>query len=123
MEKKINRFIFWTPRIFVILFALFLAIFSLDVFDSAVGLSQILVGLLLHNIPSLVLLVFLIVSWNHDLLGGIIFMILGVACVIRTIIALLMSPSWIINPIFIIGSIVFLFIGSMFLVGWYRKRK
>lgn len=121
MKKKVNRFVFWTPRVFIVLFAFFLAIFSLDVFDSASSLSEILVGLFMHNLPSLVLLVILKISWKRDLVGGVIFMALGVACVVSAIVTLLKSQSWAINPILIIGSIVFLFVGILFLVGWFKK--
>lgn len=120
---RVNKFIFWTPRILLILFALFLAIFSLDVFDSASNLSEILIGLFMHNLPSLVLLVILIISWKNDLVGGIIFLTLGVACVIGTIVALSMSSVGLINPMLIIGSVVTLLIGILFLVGWRQKEK
>ena len=33
MAKKINKFIYWIPRILAILLILFLMIFSLDVFE------------------------------------------------------------------------------------------
>ena len=56
---KVNKFIFWTPRILAILFILFLAMFSLDVFESASGFGEILVGLFIHNIPAMILLVVL----------------------------------------------------------------
>jgi len=131
--KKPNRFIFWTPRILLILFALFLVIFSFDIFDSATGLSEILLGLFMHNIPSMVLIAILIVSWKHDLVGALIFMALGTLCVIGAIISLLMlnreatygpmTIDGIINPMWIIGSVVFFIIGGLFLAGWHEKKK
>ena len=42
---KINKFIFWTPRILAILFILFLALFSLDVFDGNYGFWGTILGL------------------------------------------------------------------------------
>lgn len=130
---KVNRFIFWTPRIFLILFALFLAIFSLDVFGNDYTFLETVVGLFMHNLPSLVLLVILIISWKYDLVGAIIFMTLGIVCVIGTVIALLMLSSeviifplitgGIINPMFIIASVVFLLIGILFLASWKQKKK
>ena len=120
---KVNKFIFWTPRILLIVFALFLVIFSFDVFDSASGLGEILIGLLIHNLPSFVLLIILIISWKHDLIGGIIFMILGAARVVGTIVSLAMVPIGMINPMLIIGSMVSLLIGILFLLGWKQKKK
>ena len=57
MPKKL---IYWSPRILLILFILFLALFSLDVFDEAAGFWQTALALLMHNLPSLILTVILI---------------------------------------------------------------
>lgn len=114
MPNKINRFVYWAPRIIIILFALFLAVFSFDVFDPASSPLQIVIGLLIHNIPSFVLVALLIISWNHDKRGGIIFTSLGIACAIWAIIALSMHSEKSI-PVSIMGSIIFLAIGALFL--------
>lgn len=110
MNKKL---LFWLPRILIILFALFLAIFSFDVFDSASGLKEILLGLFMHNLPSLTLIILLIISWKHDLIGGIIFMILAALCLVGTFINLFVGWP---NPIFIIGTVIFSSIGVLFLI-------
>lgn len=123
MKKKSSKFLFWAPRILLILFALFLGIFSFDVFDSGYGFWGTALALFMHNLPSLILLVILLISWKHDLVGATIFMALGTLCVIGTLVALLTLNSSRFNPILIIGSVVFLLIGSLFLAGWYRKRK
>ena len=50
-------------------FALFLAIFSLDIFDGTSGFWAILLGLFMHNLPSLVLLIILIISWKYEFIN------------------------------------------------------
>ena len=123
MVQNVNitaKFIFWTPRIFIILLALFLAIFSFDIFGNNYTFWEMAVGLFMHNIPSLVLLGILLLSWKNDLAGGIIFMILGITCVIATIIMLL--SGGIMNPIFIIGSVVFILTSVLFILGWKQTR-
>lgn len=117
MKKKSNKFLFWAPRILIILFALFLGIFSFDVFDGGYGFWGTALAFFMHNIPSFVLLIILAISWKHDLVGAIIFMALGALCVIGVITALLALQDWKFNPILIIGSVVFLLIGSLFLAG------
>lgn len=107
--------------------------FSLDVFGNNYTFLETVVGLFMHNIPSLILLVILLISWKHELVGAIVFTTLGIACVIGAIIALSILSSGaiyfpliigsIINPMLIIGSIVFLLIGILFLVGWIQKNK
>ena len=121
---KVNKFVFWTPRILLIIFALFLAIFSFDVFESCNGFFDCALALFMHNLPSLILLVILIISWKRDLVGAVIFITLGVACVIGTIVGILIIPEGSrFNPILIIGSVVFLLIGILFLLGWKQKKK
>ncbi len=74
---KVNKIIFWTPRILSILFICFLALFSLDIFDGNYGFWGTIVGLFMHNIPSLILLTVLIISWKHEIVGGIFFTLAG----------------------------------------------
>ncbi|MFH0819097.1 MAG: hypothetical protein V1898_03845 [Patescibacteria group bacterium] len=77
MENKINKYIYWIPRIFGIIFVLFLALFSLDIFDSATGFKEIAIGLFMHNIPALILSAVVIISWKHELVGAISFAVAG----------------------------------------------
>lgn len=117
-----TKFLFWTPRIILIVFALFLAIFSFDIFDSAISISQIIIGLLLHNIPSIILVIILILVWKRDFVGAIIFLTLGTLCLIGAIISLIFLPISRFNPILIIGTVIFLLIGFLFLLGWKKKK-
>ena len=73
-----NKFIYWTPRILAIIFILFLALMSLDVFSEELNFWQTLLALFMHNIPALVLLIVLIISWKHEIVGGIAFILAGI---------------------------------------------
>lgn len=118
---KRNKFIFWTPRIILIIFALFLVIFSFDVFDSCNSFLSCTLALFMHNLPSIILLIILLISWKYELFGGIIFTIFGIICLIVLLYNLFLGYNKG-NPIFIIGSIVFLLIGILFLIGWKQKK-
>src|SRR3989344_3232578 len=76
--KKINKFIYWMPRILSIVFILFLALFSLDVFEGNYGFWGTIVGLFMHNIPAMVLLIVLIISWKYEIVGGVGFILAGI---------------------------------------------
>lgn len=125
MEKKIDRFVYWMPRVLSIIFILFLALFSLDVFDMKLGFWQTIVGLFMHNIPSLILLAVLLISWNHEIVGGIVFILFGLWYCGLSIYRVMMSNptewymlSWsltIAGPAFLIGI--------LFMIGWFKKRK
>jgi hypothetical protein len=74
---KYNKLIYWLPRILSILFILFLTLFSLDIFSPGLSLQQIVIGLFMHNIPSLILLIILLISWKREIVGGIFFILAG----------------------------------------------
>jgi predicted neutral ceramidase superfamily lipid hydrolase len=120
MAKKISKFVYWTPRILSIMFILFLALFSLDIFDMKLNFWGTVVGLFMHNIPSLILLAVLLISWKYEIVGGIVFILAGLAYIILTLVRVpwYMAISWsmtIAGPAFLIGI--------LFLVNWYKKRK
>ena len=68
----------WTPRIICILAILFLSMFAADSFAPDLTIWQQLGAFLMHLIPSFILLFFLFIAWNWELVGGIIFTVIGV---------------------------------------------
>ncbi|MEK6839848.1 MAG: hypothetical protein AABX72_02825 [Nanoarchaeota archaeon] len=124
MKKRIGAFVYWTPRILSIIFLLFLALMSLDVFDSASGFWQIILGLFMHNIPVFVLLVILVISWNYEIVGGIAFILAGILYAAFIIInALNTQFEWYMLAWFLQISGTAFFIGILFLIGWFRKKR
>lgn len=120
MKEKTSRFVYWAPRVLSIIFITFLALMSLDVFSPGLGLWEIVIGLLMHNIPTLVLLVVLLISWRYEVVGGVMFILVGLLYIVM----LMMNPfewyylAWAIQ----ISGIAFL-IGILFLIGWFKKKK
>lgn len=120
MKKKINKFLYWTPRILSIIFIIFLALFSLDVFDGNYTFFQTLLGLFMHNIPSLFLLITLLISWKHEIVGGIVFILAGIFYISMILINNSFEGSF--YGALIIAGPAF-FIGILFLLGWLKKKK
>lgn len=121
-QKKVNKWIYWIPRILAILFICFLTLFSLDVFSMNLGFWQAIGAFFMHSIPSIVLIICLIIAWKYEIVGGIIFILAGLGYTI-----LILNPinSFQINmliSIFLISFPAFL-IGILFLIGWYKKKK
>ena len=73
MKKKISKFVYWTPRILSIIFIFFLALMSLDGYSPELSFWQTLGALFMHNIPTLILLAVLLISWKYEIVGGIAF--------------------------------------------------
>ncbi len=123
MEKKINKFIYWTPRILSIIFICFLALFSLDVISPELSFWQIVVGLFMHNIPAFILSAVLLISWKREIVGGIVFIIAGILYVVITLMNMLRNSfEWyMVSWNFIIAGPAFL-IGILFIINWLKKR-
>ena len=119
--RKINKWLYWTPRILSILFICFLAMFSLDVFGQGYTISQLIIALFMHNIPVFILLIILWISWKHEIVGGIVFILAG----LLYILILLMQPQfewYMLSWSLIIAGPAFL-IGILWLMNWRRKRR
>lgn len=61
------------PRSLAILLIIFVSLFALDVFME----PQWFLALLIHLIPSFVLIALTVVAWQKERVGGVIFMIIG----------------------------------------------
>lgn len=95
-------------------FVLFLSIFALDVFTGPFE-PMMLVGFLIHLIPSFVLLGAVLLAWKYDLVGAIMF--IGFATLYVWDVGFTRPWSWyvgIVAPAAIVGS--------LFLVSWFLKR-
>ncbi len=77
MNKPLKQILFWSPRALSILFALFISIFALDVFGERYNFWNTVLALAIHLIPSIIILLFLIIAWRWEWIGGILFLILA----------------------------------------------
>jgi len=121
MENKVSKSVFWIPRILSMIFIAFLALMSLDVFSMGLGFWQILGGLFMHNIPALILLAVLIISWKYEIVGGVVFILAGLLYIFfafRNADNWGMALAWSIQ----IAGVVFI-IGGFFIANWVKKRE
>ncbi|HKL76573.1 MAG TPA: hypothetical protein VJ881_10965 [Halanaerobiales bacterium] len=118
--RKINKYLYWAPRILSILFICFLFLFSLDVFSPELSFSEQMLGFFIHNIPVLILIVVLIISWKIEIVGGIVF-IAGGLYYIFMIIGRVEITTLFIWSLTIAGP-AFL-IGILFILNWIKKRQ
>ena len=77
MNRTAKNVLFWSPRILCILFAAFVSIFALDVFDEGLGFWQTAFALGMHLIPTAMLLAALVIAWRTGWIGAILFVGLG----------------------------------------------
>jgi len=77
MLNNRSKFVYWAPRVLSILFLCFLAMFSLDEIVPGRGLGEILIGLLMHNLPVIILAGLLVVAWKKEAVGTAAFTAAG----------------------------------------------
>jgi hypothetical protein len=69
----------WSARLLGVGIGLFLAMFALDAWEAGAPISQKLTGLLVHLLPSALVLSIVVLSWNRPWIGGIAFVLLAAA--------------------------------------------
>jgi hypothetical protein len=116
MKKPTKRFLFWTPRILCLLFAALISLFALDVFSENQGFWNTALALLMHLIPTAVLLVILAVSWRWEWVGAVIFPLLGAFYLV----AFWGRFHW--SAYAIISGSLFV-LGALFLLNWTSRSK
>ncbi len=77
VSPRLARIIHWAPRIAAILLIFFISLFSLDVFEMEASPLALLGGFLIHNIPSIAMLVLLIAAWKRPAVGFVAFLAAG----------------------------------------------
>ena len=107
MTKSVKQWLFWTPRVLVMLFAAFVSIFALDVFGAGYGFWETILALFMHLIPTGLLVVALVIAWRWPWVGGILFPGLGVAYLVSmwgrfpwSVYLIMMGPLFLVGILF-----------------------
>ncbi|MBI5323708.1 MAG: hypothetical protein HZB41_00225 [Ignavibacteriae bacterium] len=111
MNKIVKMTLLWTPRLLCILFALFISMFSLDVFSEARSFFSTLTALLLHLIPTFIIIGVLILSWRWEWVGAIAYVGMSV---LYGLMINFKRWDWI-----ALISTPLLLIGLLFLISWF----
>lgn len=77
-----RKVLVWAPRLLLIGFALFLVIFSFDVFEQGKSAMETAIAFVIHNIPSMVLGLLVFVAWRREWVGALVCPLLAVAYIV-----------------------------------------
>jgi len=123
--KTSTKVIHWLPRILCILAILFISMFAIDAFDPKYTIWQQIGGFLIHLIPSYILIALLIVAWKWEVVGGIIFMLIGLGFTPFIFIHNYhMNHSiWLTLSIVLMINMPFVIVGVLFILSHYKKNK
>jgi hypothetical protein len=107
--------LYWAPRVLGLLFAAFISIFALDVFDGQHGFWRTALAFLMHLIPTAIVLLVLAVCWRWEWVGMLIFPGLGAWYIISAWGRFHWSAyALIAGPCFLLGA--------LFLASWLANR-
>ena len=98
------------------LFAAFLSMLVLDVFSEGYGFWETILALLIHLIPTGVILLLLAITWRWEWVGGFLFPVLGVLYLIEV----WGQQHWL-TYLVIPGPLIL--VGVLFLVSWSYREK
>ena len=113
--KKHGKILTWTPRVLAIILCVMALALGLDMFDMQSSWLNMILGFLLHGIPAYMLMGVTFVSWKWPLVGGSVFIGLGV----------LYSIIVILNGVFFTVGLYPILIGLLFIAQYklliYKK--
>ncbi len=113
MNKNLKRVLYWSPRVLSILFAIFISLFALDVIGVGYSFWETVAALLIHLIPTYIVIIVLILAWRWEWIGAFVFIALAFLYFIET-----GRLDW---SLFISGPLIL--IGTLFLFNWLYRAK
>lgn len=109
VSPRLTKIIHWAPRVAAMLIIFFMSLFSLDVFEMGVSPLQVLGAFVMHNIPSFLMILFLVFAWKRPAVGFVVFLIAGVAFTIFFVRDMYALPNLLlfVFPILLIASLFY----------------
>ena len=77
MNDVTERAMTWVPRGLAVALGLFLAVFAFDVFQDGAAAGTTALALLIHLIPTFVVLAVLAVAWTRERAGAFLYLVLA----------------------------------------------
>jgi hypothetical protein len=123
--KTTLKIIHWAPRFLCILAILFVSMFALDSFDPRFTVWQQIQAFFIHLIPTYILILFLIVAWKRELIGGMMLIILalGFTPFIYTHNYQMNHSVWMSLSIVLMINFPFIITGGLFVLSHFLKKK
>ncbi len=115
-SSPMKGIMYWTPRVLAILYALFITLFALDIFYETFTFWQTIVSLLIHLIPTGILLLILFIAWKWEYVGGGLYVLLGIGFT-------LFFETYKSLMTFLIISLPIIVIGLLFIVNKTLRRR
>lgn len=83
MTTAAKQCLTWFPRILAIVFAAFITLFALDAFEAKASFWHQMGHVLIHLVPTAAVLAALWLAWYRRIIGGLLFLVLGMVFTIH----------------------------------------
>ena len=123
--KTRKGFLYWAPRILCIIAILFLSLFALDSFGTGKSVLQQLGDFFMHMLPMFLLIVLLILAWKKELIGGIIFIAVGL-CFTPWIYKHnygMNHSIWLSLSAVLMVTFPFILVGILFVLSYFKQKR
>lgn len=77
ISPRLARVIHWAPRVAALLIIFFVSLFSLDVFELEASPLELLGAFFMHNLPSIIMVLMLVIAWRRPVVGFVAFLLAG----------------------------------------------
>lgn len=118
--KSSRKIFLWAPRLLLIVFALFLVVFSFDVFEEGKSALEIGIGFVVHNIPSLVLGLVVFAAWRREWVGAAACLALAAAWIVWGW-ERFPLPAYLLTYLFTPGPLIL--IAVLYAANWQLRRR
>ncbi len=108
----VSQVLYWAPRVLALAYALFLGTFALDAFGEGFGFRGTFRAVMMHLIPTYIVLIVLALAWRREKLGAILFAALAIFYIIWT-----WGNHW---SSFVAIAGPLLLIGVLFQISWMK---
>lgn len=112
----VRKTVYWIPRILSVVLVVLLAFFALHTIDEGGTLGETFGRLVVSFIPVAILAFILVLTWNWDWIGAVVFIGFAVA-------DLFFRWDFFTGPGYMVVAIVFLVFGFLFLTDWILSSK
>ena len=115
----------WMPRIICILAILFISVFAADAFGPGKTFAEQLGDFIIHLVPSFILVAILLIAWRWELIGGILFFVigLGLSPFIFRINYNMNHSVWMSLGIIMLITIPFVIVGALFILSHNLRKR
>ena len=119
MKKSLYNVIYWSARVLAFLLIGLLLMFSFDVFEVEASFWNQMLGLLMHNIPVIILILAIVIGWKLEIIPAIVFMAGAIFLISRTAFNNNLESIFSSFPLLIPAILV----SILFYLSWLNKKK